>query len=130
MDPMENFRPLPDDLLVRLTILPHQSQRYATEGDWWWAGGTLEVRISREAGDDDPRYGLLLFVHEIVEALLCRSTGVSAAEVDAFDMIHQRDGEPGEIPCAPYHRQHMAAQAAERALAGALGVNWDRYLGK
>jgi hypothetical protein len=71
-----------------------------------------------------------MFVHELVEALLCRSMGVTAAQVDAFDMLHQRDGEPGEIPCAPYHRQHMAAQAAERALADHLGVDWENYLGR
>jgi hypothetical protein len=129
MDPMKNFEAIPDDLLVRLSILPHQEQRYDTEGDWLWAGSILEIRISRELRDDDPRYALLMFVHELVEALLCRSMGVSAAEVDAFDMLHQRDGEPGEIPSAPYHRQHMAAQVAERALADELAVDWKSYLG-
>jgi hypothetical protein len=130
MNSLKPFRSIPDDLLVRLNILPHNEQRYDTEGDWLWAGSTLEVRISREVGDDDPRYGLLMFVHELVEALLCWSTGVTAAQVDAFDISHQRDGEPGEVPCAPYHHQHMAAQAAERALAGELGVDWGRYLGR
>lgn len=131
MNSAKVFRSIPDDLLVRLNILPHKEQRYDTEGDWLWAGSTLEVRISREVGDDDPRYGLLMFVHELVEALLCRSMGVTVAQVDAFDMLHQRsNGEPGEIPCAPYHHQHMAAQAAERALADELGVDWEKYLGK
>ena len=57
-----------------------------------------------------------MFVHELVEALLCRSTGVTTAQVDAFDMVHQQDGEPGEHPCTPYRWQQMAAQEAERAL--------------
>jgi hypothetical protein len=130
MNSVKVFRWIPDDLLVRLNILLHKEQRYDTEGDWLWAGSTLEVRISREVGDDDPRYGLLMFVHELVEALLCQSMGVTAAQVDAFDMLHQRDGEPGEIPSAPYHQQHMAAQAAERALANELRVDWEKYLGK
>ena len=128
MNSVKDFRSIPDDLVVRLNILPHKEQRNDTEGDWLWAGSTLEVRISGEVGDDDPRYGLLMFVHELIEALLCRSMGVTAAQVDAFDMLHQRDGEPGEISSAPYHRQHMAAQAAERALADELGVDWGRYL--
>ena len=127
---MQGFQPIPDGLMVRLNFLPHQEQRYETEGDWRWESNSLEIRVSREVGDDDPRYAVLVFVHELVEALLCRSMGVSDTEVDAFDMLHQRDGEPGDIPCAPYHRQHMAAQAAERALADALEVNWNRYLGK
>ncbi len=130
MDRPGCFQNVPDELVVRLHVLPQSEQRYETEGDWLWENNALEIRISREVGDDDPRYGLLMFVHELVEALLCRSMGVSAAQVDAFDMLHQRDGEPGEIPCAPYHHQHMAAQAAERELADKLGVDWEKYLGK
>ena len=130
MDTPVSFHGIPHELVVRLQVVPQREQRYDTEGDWLWADNTLEVRISREVGDDDPRYGLLLFVHELMEALLCRSMGVTPAQVDAFDRLHQRDGEPGELQCAPYHQQHMAAQAAERALADELGVDWEKYLGK
>ena len=125
-----SFQTIPDDLVVRLHVLPQREQRYDTEGDWLWADNTLEVRISREVGEDDPRYGMLMFVHELVEALLCRSMGVTAAQVDSFDLLHQGNGEPGELRSAPYHRQHMAAQAAERALADQLAVHWERYLGR
>jgi hypothetical protein len=130
MDRPVCFQAVPDELVVRVQVVPQREQRYDTEGDWLWADNTLQVRISREVGDDDPRYGLLLFVHELVEALLCRSMGVTAAQVDAFDTLHQQDREPGELQGAPYHQQHMAAQAAERALADELGVDWDKYLGK
>jgi hypothetical protein len=111
-------------------VLPQSEQRYDTEGDWLWAENTLEIRISREVGDEDPRYALLMFAHELVEALLCRSMGVTAPEVDAFDTLHQGDGEPGDLPSAPYHWQHMAAEAAERALAEQLDVDWESYLGR
>lgn len=124
-----SFQSIPDDLVVRLHVLPQREQRYDTEGDWLWADNTLEVRISREVSEEDPRYGMLMFVHELVEALLCRSMGVTAAQVDSFDLLHQGDGEPGELRSAPYHGQHMAAQAAERALADQLAVDWERYLG-
>jgi hypothetical protein len=124
------FQTVPEELVVRLRVLPHSEQRYDTEGDWLWAKNILEVRISREVGEDDPRYGLLMFVHELVEALLCRCTGVTATQVDIFDMLHDRDREPGELHCAPYHQQHMAAQAVERALSDELGVDWEKYLGK
>jgi hypothetical protein len=56
--------------------------------------------------------------------------GVTAAQVDTFNVLHHRDREPGELQYAPYHQQHMAAQAAERALADELGVDWERYLGR
>ncbi len=121
------FQTIPDELVVRLRVLPHREQRYDTEGDWLWADNTLEVRISREVCDEDPRFGLLTFVHELVEAMLCRGMGIAGAEVDAFDMLHQGDREPGELPSAPYHSQHMAA---ERALADQLGIDWERYLGR
>jgi hypothetical protein len=124
------FQEIPPDLVVRLRVVTENQQRYDTSGDWLWSGATLEIRISREVVEEDPRYATLLFVHELVEALLCRSTGVSGAQVDAFDMAHQQAGEPGDNPAAPYHRQHLAAQAAERALAEQLGVNWDTYLGR
>lgn len=126
---MVSFRSLPPDLLVRLRILPQHLQRYDTEGDWIWRDDTLEIRISREVGEQDPRYALLLFVHELVEALLCRANGITTACVDAFDLAY-RGWEPGEDPAAPYHRQHMSAEAAERALAEHLGIDWEDYLGR
>ena len=119
---------IPEDLVVHLRVLPQSEQRYDTEGDWLWDGSALEIRISREVGKEDPRYAVLMFVHELTEALLCRSAGITGEDVDAFDFLHQKDNEPGENPAAPYHRQHCAAEAAEHALAAYLGVNWERYL--
>ena len=126
----KGFQPIPADLVVRLRIVPQSQQRYETEGDWEWEGDALEIRVSREAGDEDPRYTTLLFVHELIEAILCREAGVTGAQVDAFDMSYRKSGEPGDDPAAPYHPQHIAAEAAERALATQLGVNWNEYLGK
>lgn len=125
-----SFQKIPPDLVVRLRVVAQKKQRYDTEGDWLWDADTLEIRISREVGEQDPRYATLLFVHELIEALLCRSAGITGAQVDAFDMSHQQEGEPGDNPAAPYHRQHAAAEAAERALANQLGINWDEYLGR
>jgi hypothetical protein len=125
-----SFRSLPRELWVRLRVIPEKQQRYDTVGDWLWSDSTLEIRISREAADDDPRYATLLFVHELIEALLCRSAGISAAQVDSFDMSHLDADEPGADPAAPYHREHLAAEAAERALAAQLDVNWDRYVSR
>lgn len=127
---VQSFKPLPNDLKVRLRVLPREQQRYDTEGDWLWSGDTLEIRLSREAGDDDPRYTILLLTHELIEALLCRSAGITQAQVDAFDMSYQGEDEPGDDAAAPYHRQHVAAEAAERALARQLGVDWNEYIGE
>ncbi|MGO9062160.1 MAG: hypothetical protein ACLQU2_33070 [Candidatus Binataceae bacterium] len=122
------FGSLPDRMTVRVFLVAQKHQRYDTLGDWIWTETGLDIRLSREFAEQDPRYGALLLVHEFVEAMLCRSTGVSTGQVDAFDMSFKGDGEPGDDPSAPYHRQHRAAEAAERALAAELGVNWRRYL--
>jgi len=123
-----SFQSIPDRLQVRLRVIPEKQQRYDTSGDWLWTDGTLEIRVSREVADQDPRYAMLLFVHELIEALLCRSVGITAAQVDSFDMSHAQEDEPGDDPTAPYHHQHRAAEAAERALADKLGVNWKEYV--
>jgi hypothetical protein len=123
------FKRMPALLTVRLKLVPHKAQRYDTDGDWFWHSGTLEIRLSREATDEDPRYPTLLFVHELVEALLCRSAGIDVKQVDRFDMHYVGKGEPGDDPAAPYHLQHVAAEAAERALSDQLAVDWKKYTG-
>ncbi len=65
------------------------------------------------------------FVHELVDVLLCQRMGVTAAQLETFDILHQRDAEPGKIPWFPYHRQHIAAQAADRALPDELEIDWE-----
>jgi hypothetical protein len=127
-EPLVFQRAIPDDLVVRLRLVPEDQQRYPTAGDWLWSGGTLEIRVSREIDQDDTRYTVLLFIHELIEALLCRGAGITGAQVDAFDLSRPGDDEPGDDPAAPYHRQHVAAEAAERALAEHLGVDWQQYL--
>jgi len=119
---------LPDQITVRVFLVAQKDQRYDTLGDWIWTETGLDIRLSREFAEQDPRYGALLLVHEFVEAMLCRITGVSTRQVDTFDMSFKGDGEPGDDPSAPYHRQHRAAEAAEHALAAELGVKWRRYL--
>lgn len=123
------FKALPARISVQVLLVPQKEQRYETLGDWTWSGSRLDIRLSREFAQQDPRYAILLLTHELVEALLCRSAGISSQQVDAFDMAFKGDGEPGDDPSAPYYQQHRWAEAAEHALAGELGVEWRRYLG-
>ncbi len=117
------------DRKVRIVIetIPHEKQRYPTAGDWWWEDGTLRIAVS-ELGDDD--LNLLVAIHEMIEAHLCRVDGVSEEEVTAFDMEYEKkggDGEPGDSEDAPYHDQHRIASDVETFTAGVLCVNWDDY---
>jgi hypothetical protein len=128
-------------MLIDFRILPHKRQRYDTVGDYFNAGGRLHFRVSRMK---DPRYHLLVFIHEIIEYLLCKQAGVKMRDIDKFDTEYEKARthialakaapcgcsfyeEPGDDPHAPYHRQHQVATACEKLVAEALGVNWEAY---
>jgi hypothetical protein len=125
---------------IDFRVIAHKRQRYETVGDWYRAGGAMQFRASRMS---DRRYAVLVFVHELVEWLLCREAGVKARDVDRFDMAYETARErpvhfcapcgcdfyeePGDDPHAPYHAQHVVASAVERTVAKAMGVDWDKY---
>ena len=111
---------------IQIETIQHAAQRYSTAGDWWWdPDGTLQMRISELP---EPRYSALVMMHELTEALLCRDRGITAEEVDAWDMGPGKDlDDPGEDPRAPYHKEHDAATVIERVLAHEMGVNWNAY---
>ena len=100
---------------VSIETIPHEAQRYATQGDWRFNADqdVLEISVSIMG---DWRKEAEVAVHELVEALLCRSRGITTKEVDDFDMTYEGDGEPGDDPQAPYHREHKIALIAERIL--------------
>jgi hypothetical protein len=92
---------------------------------WWDPDDTLQMRISALP---DWRYSMLIAIHELVEALLCKAHGVTAEAVDAWDMGPGKElDEPGNDPRAPYHHEHDFAGCVERLLAHELGVDWAAY---
>lgn len=118
---------------VVIQMVPHDSQRYPTVGDWMFLDNILYLSIS-DMGDD--KYHQLVAVHEYVEAILCRESGVTDTEVTAFDKEYENwrlEGkvgefdEPGNDPRAPYYKQHQAATEVEKKLAEVLGVDWNAY---
>lgn len=117
---------------ITIETIPHTEQRYPTVGDWQWQGDDLLIRVS-DLGNW--RYNAAVAVHELVEVLLCKSDGVTQAEVDAFDEAFEAarpegdESEPGDAPACPYAQQHCFATAVERMLIAALGVSWDGYAG-
>lgn len=110
---------------ILIEVIPHQSQRYNTPGDWRWKDGNLRIAVS-DTGNE--RMNFLLIIHELVEALLCNVEGIDQNLVDSFDrcwtMTH---GEPGNDLQAPYHYQHVFAENIERLLALRFDVNWEIY---
>lgn len=111
--------------------IQHGEQRYNTAGDWYDVikmtvvphKTVLTVSVS-DLGDE--RYEFLVALHELVEAFLCKQRGITVDSVDNFD-ISCPDNEPGNMPDAPYHREHQFATRVERMVAEELGVDWVTY---
>lgn len=114
------------EMKITIETINHHDQRYPTVGDWQWkAPDELLIRVSDTGAW---RSTFLVALHELVEAMLCRQARVSEAAVDAFDMgpgAHL--DEPGELPDAPYHDQHVIAHIVERIVAQALKVEWTEH---
>ena len=122
--------------LASIEVIPHKYQRYDTAGDWKITdlpvqqGPAFSVTVSAMS---DWRYELLVGLHEMVEAALCKQRGVSGADVDRFDKAFEakrlpgNEDEPGDDPAAPYHREHVFATTLEKQMAAGLGVDWDAY---
>jgi hypothetical protein len=115
---------------IVIETIPHATHRYPTIGDWWRdPDGTLQIRVSEM---DDDRSELLVAVHELVEAILCESRGITEEAVTAFDEAHCGDDDPyvddpGNSPAAPYHHQHVFAESIERLLAQVLKIEWEDH---
>lgn len=110
---------------IEIKVIPARRQRYATVGDWFFSldGRTLKVRVSQM----DRRSEIGVILHELTEALLCEQAGITESMVDAFDLGFSGDGEPGDMPEAPYHEQHVLATKVERLVVEALGLSWEEH---
>jgi hypothetical protein len=72
-------------------------------------------------------YEFLCLIHELVEWFLCLMRGIKEPVVMAFDLAHLDHPDPGRLPEAPYHREHMFAMRIERLLCKELGLDWQDY---
>lgn len=117
-------------MLFYVESIPHKNQRYKTCGDWQFLPNGLHVSVS----DTGNRMSnLLVALHEVVEAILCETSGISEEDVDKFDMEFEANRtdssleEPGDDPKAPYYKQHRVADIVERLVAVEAGVNWEEH---
>lgn len=109
---------------IVIETIPHHEQRYVTAGDYWDDSNGKQVRVS-ELGDW--RMELLVAIHELIETALCDVRGIAEPDVMAFDMAHPDADDPGSLPEAPYHKEHMFAEEIEHLIADELGVDWTDY---
>lgn len=125
---------------IDIATIPHSQQRYETVGDWYWKGKpegncfwnhcTLVIRVSKMK---DWRHEVCVAIHELVEVVICKWTGITQKEVDTFDMAFEKNrkpgnfDEPGDDNRAPYRIAHCIATGVERTVAAMLGVFWKLY---
>ena len=118
---------------VKTEIVPLDSQRYATLGDYYEENGTLHFKIS-DTGNDT--FNKVILVHELVEQILTEYQGVKEPDILAFDLWVEKqielgeypeDGEPGDHPLAPYRKQHDFAMNIERQIMNFLGIPFADY---
>jgi len=115
---------------IKIEFIQHEKQRYDTIGDWFYdEAGDLIIKVSNDSQEfpsEDEQ--LLVAFHELVEVLLCRKRGITQEMVDKFDMDPavtnwlKPDEEPGDIPGAPYGKEHRFAMLMEHLLAHEMGL--------
>lgn len=110
---------------IEIETIPHHLHRYPTVGDYFDdENGVKQIRVS-ELGDW--RMEVLVALHELIEVSLCDQRGISEADITAFDEANLDAPEPGNLPEAPYHSEHVFADGIERLVARELGVEWAEY---
>lgn len=135
------------DLTIKLKSIPHKNQRYDTCGDWVWPRKRkLRITVSHLSHES---YELLVGLHELIEAMLCKKLGVSADDVDRWDEEYEKartvlmeegvkaffhcgceitaTSEPGDDIHCPYGPMHKTATRCEKEIAKALQVVWKDY---
>ena len=66
----------------------------------------------------DWRHSALVVVHELVEMILTKARNIDWKDIDEFDMngLGKDSDDPGSMPEAPYHKEHVFAEKIERML--------------
>lgn len=123
---------------IMVFTIPHKNQRYPTVGDWMFTTNTSgdETLVVYVSEMDNWKYEYLVADHEIREAMICKSRGITAKQVDDFDHQfekeksegkHGDDDEPGDDPRSPYRREHFFATNVEALTSAELDVDWKAY---
>lgn len=110
---------------ITINFIPQEDQRYATVGDWF-NSGQIDNKIIN-VSKMDIRYEYLVAIHELIELALCDLNGISAKQVDAFDLSHLASEEPGMESDCPYRWQHLLATGIEMQLAAVMDIDWKGY---
>lgn len=101
---------------IHCQIIPHGCMRDQSQyGDYWTdEKGVLHIRVSEHR---DPNVAFSILIHEIVEAWRCARKGIDFKVIDKFDLDHADHPDPGLLPEAPYHAEHVQSMEIEYLMA-------------
>lgn len=115
---------------ITITQIDDTEFRYDTLGDWRYDerpdGVVAHITVPKFGGDTNYA-AWLIAIHELVELFLCIRQGVTQQAADEFHAAHPDSDEYGDEPDCPYYEQHQIADAVEKLLCGAIGVDWKDY---
>jgi hypothetical protein len=135
-------------LKINVKTIPHREHRFTTCGDWYEdENGVLQIRITdyklafpELSNKEAWMYEAGVFIHEIVEWLICEWMGVKTPECDDFDRKYEemytlkqipKSQEAGYDKNCPYHRGHVAGDIASwlfcKVFFGFLSFSWKKY---
>lgn len=118
-------------LIIEVKTIPQKEHRYPTLGDYV---GHEKLRFIQVSDMGNAKYEFLIAMHELIEQALCLERGVPEELITKFDIEFDKsgkEGEPGDDPLAPYHKEHVYASAIEYSLCKELGLDpnaYDRFL--
>ena len=114
---------------IVIESIPQNKQRYLTLGDWWMdEDGTIQIRVTGDDPSLSEKHQFLIALHELVEVKLCQERGITAKQVDDFDMARdeycvENGLEPGDLEDCPYRKEHRFAMLIEHLMAHELGIS-------
>jgi hypothetical protein len=108
--------------LFAAVAIPHDAQKYDTVGDWHFSGAGVAASTHVTVSTLSTReHEILVAVHELIEAELCRKAGITPEQVTAFDEafekirqeeIARRERLLGQAMSRPHTRAEIAGHQA------------------
>lgn len=115
---------------IDIRFIPHAQHRFTTIGHWFVENGTLVIHVSEEICWQNK---IAVIFHELIEAGICISKGITTEQCDAFDEVFEQEYERGVWPKSveagfdprcPYRKGHVWGSRFERIVIFLLGANW------
>jgi len=115
---------------IDLKFIPHADHRFTTIGHWYVVDDVLVIQISKEICFANK---VAVIFHELIEAAMCISRGITTEECDAFDEMFEKEYDAGIWPRSveagfdmrcPYRRGHIWGSRFERIVIFLLGASW------